>query len=178
MLFTGSTGKHRLQQHDLWADEHERGDQPGVHFHGRAGEEQYFLDRRVRGRGCVSETSTAYDYNDYYSASGTPFSWGGTAYTFANWQTNSSQDAHSLNSNPTLTNARRFLSGGNFTLLADLRRLMREQSGVRVSVGAVAGFVVARRSCLVNQNTAGPDGRWALMFFRRTVDASVDGLLD
>ena len=30
----------------------------------------------------TSETGTAYDYNDYFSASGTPFSWGGTAYTF------------------------------------------------------------------------------------------------
>ena len=61
-----------------------------------------------------SETSSAYDYNDYFSASGRPFSWGGTAYTFANWKTNSGQDAHSLNSDPKLTNA----SGGNFTLLS------------------------------------------------------------
>ncbi len=28
-----------------------------------------------------SETGTAYDYNNYFSASGTPFSWGGTAYS-------------------------------------------------------------------------------------------------
>ena len=63
-----------------------------------------------------SESGTAYDYNDYFSASGTPFSWGGTAYSFANWQTNSSQDSHSLNSNPKLTNAA--LPGGNYTLLS------------------------------------------------------------
>jgi hypothetical protein len=61
-----------------------------------------------------SETSTAYDYNDYYSASGTPFNWGGTAYTFANWKTASSQDAHSITSNPTLANG----PGANFSLLA------------------------------------------------------------
>jgi hypothetical protein len=60
-----------------------------------------------------SETSNAYDYNDYFSASGTPFSWGGTAYTFANWKTNSLQDAHSLNVDPKLTNG----TGSNFTLL-------------------------------------------------------------
>ena len=61
-----------------------------------------------------SETSSAYDYNDYFSASGTPFSWGGTAYTFANWKTNSSQDAHALNSDPKLANA----GGRDFTLLS------------------------------------------------------------
>jgi hypothetical protein len=64
-----------------------------------------------------SETSSALDYNDYYSASGTPFSWGGTAYTFANWKTNSSQDAHSLNSDPILANEAPLSSGGNYTLL-------------------------------------------------------------
>jgi hypothetical protein len=61
----------------------------------------------------TSETSSAYDYNDYFSASGTPFSWGGTAYTFANWKTNSGQDAHALNSDPKLLNA----PGGSFSLL-------------------------------------------------------------
>ncbi len=60
-----------------------------------------------------SESSTAYDYNDYFSASGTPFSWGGTAYNFANWKTNSAQDGHSLSSDPKLTNA----PGENFALL-------------------------------------------------------------
>jgi hypothetical protein len=61
----------------------------------------------------TSETSTAYDYNDYFSASGSPFTWGSTAYTFANWKTTSGQDSHSLNSDPKLTSA----STGNFTLL-------------------------------------------------------------
>jgi hypothetical protein len=60
-----------------------------------------------------SEPSSAYDYNDYFSASGTPFNWGGTAYTFANWKTNSAQDAHSLNADSKLTNG----AGRNFTLL-------------------------------------------------------------
>src|SRR5258708_20048106 len=62
----------------------------------------------------TSESSSAYDYNDYFSASGTPFSWGGTAYTFANWKTNRAQDTHSLNADPKLTNG----AGRNFTLLA------------------------------------------------------------
>ena len=62
----------------------------------------------------TSETGSAYDFNDYFSASGTPFSWGGTAYNFANWKTNSGQDAHSLNSDPKLTNG----AARNFSLLA------------------------------------------------------------
>lgn len=65
-----------------------------------------------------SETGTAYDYNIYFSASGTPFSWGGTAYTLANWQTNSSQDAHSFSSDPKLVNAASVPFGGNYAPLA------------------------------------------------------------
>jgi hypothetical protein len=65
-----------------------------------------------------SETSTAFDYNDYYSASGTPFSWGGTTYTFANWKTNSSQDSHSVSSDPKLVNEAALSSGGNYALLS------------------------------------------------------------
>ena len=75
----------------------------------------------------TSETGTAYDYNDYFSASGTPFSWGGTAYTFANWQTNSSQDAHSLSADPTLTNASALIVGREFRAAGgSRRRSMRE----------------------------------------------------
>ena len=66
----------------------------------------------------TSETGTAYDNNVYYSSSsGTPFSWGGTGYSFANWKTNSAQDAHSLNSNPNLANAASLASGGNYVLV-------------------------------------------------------------
>ncbi len=159
--------QHRLQQHGLRSGEHERGDQPGVHVHGRAGEEQYFLYGRYASVDASSETSTAYDYNDYFSASGTPFSWGGTAYTFANWKTNSAQDAHSLNSDPTLTNARpsrefyaaRRISGD---------RCGRE-SGIHVSAGAFAVVFVARRSGLVeSKQFRRAGGRWARMCFRRT----------
>lgn len=51
----------------------------------------------------TSETSFVADYNLFYgSASGTPFTWGTTAYSFANWKTNSSGDSHSLNANPLL----------------------------------------------------------------------------
>jgi hypothetical protein len=66
----------------------------------------------------TSESGAAIDYNDYFSASGTPFSWGGTAYTFANWQANSLQDAHSLSSDPKLVNASSLSSTGNYSLLA------------------------------------------------------------
>ncbi len=55
----------------------------------------------------TSETGTAFDYNDYFSASGTPFSWGGTAYSFSGWQANSSQDAHSLTANPAIAECQR-----------------------------------------------------------------------
>jgi hypothetical protein len=66
----------------------------------------------------TSETGSAFDYNDYFSASGTPFSWGGTAYTLASWQTNSSQDAHSFSADPALVNASPLSSTGNYALLA------------------------------------------------------------
>jgi hypothetical protein len=65
-----------------------------------------------------SETSTVFDYNDYFSASGTPFSWGGTAYSFSGWQSAASQDAHSLNVDPGLVNASALTSTGNYSLLA------------------------------------------------------------
>ncbi|HWZ57247.1 MAG TPA: right-handed parallel beta-helix repeat-containing protein, partial [Verrucomicrobiae bacterium] len=66
-----------------------------------------------------SETGTAYDYNDYFSASGSPFSWGGTAYTFSGWQTNASQDAHSFSADPALTNASSLSTTGNYAVLAN-----------------------------------------------------------
>jgi hypothetical protein len=65
-----------------------------------------------------SEAGTAYDYNDYFSASGSPFSWSGTAYPFSGWQTNAAQDAHSLNVDPSLSNAFSLASTGNYSLLA------------------------------------------------------------
>ena len=41
------------------------------------------------------------DYNDYYhSGGGTFMTYGGTAYGFANWKTNSSQDANSISEDP------------------------------------------------------------------------------
>jgi len=52
-----------------------------------------------------SEAGTVYDYNDYFSAAGTPFSWGGTAYALSGWQTNAVQDAHSFSADPGLVNA-------------------------------------------------------------------------
>lgn len=52
-----------------------------------------------------SETSTVIDYNEYNGGSGNIFFWNGSAYTtFADWKTASSQDAHSLNSDPLFTN--------------------------------------------------------------------------
>lgn len=45
------------------------------------------------------------DYNCYYSAGATPFRWAGTAYSYADWKTQSGQDAHSVNSDPLFVNA-------------------------------------------------------------------------
>jgi hypothetical protein len=104
-----------------------------------------------------SETSTAYDDNDYYaSSSGMPFSWGGTAYNFANWKTNSGQDSHSLNSNPTLTNAASLSSGGNYSLLSGSAAI-----DAGVNLGSTYQMALSPSSSwpsgvtLINQNTAG-----------------------
>jgi hypothetical protein len=100
-----------------------------------------------------SETSTAYDYNDYFSSAlGTPFSWGGAAYNFANWKTNSSQDSHSLNSDPKLTNA----TGRNFTLLTGSPAI-----DAGINLGSTYQLALSPSSSwpigvyLVNQNTMG-----------------------
>jgi hypothetical protein len=104
----------------------------------------------------TSETSTAYDYNDYFSASGTPFSWGGTAYTFANWQTNSSQDLHSFSADPNLTNASSLSSTGNFALLA-----VSPAINAGVNLGSTYQMSLSPASSwpggvsLINQNSAG-----------------------
>jgi hypothetical protein len=53
------------------------------------------------------------DYNDFYHAAGGNFmSYQGTAGTFAQWKTASSQDSHSISVDPTFTNA----SGNVFTV--------------------------------------------------------------
>jgi hypothetical protein len=65
-----------------------------------------------------SETGTAIDYNVWFGASGSPFSWGGTAYTLSGWQTNSGQDAHSFSADPGLVNASPLVTTGNYSLLA------------------------------------------------------------
>ena len=104
----------------------------------------------------TSETSTAYDYNDYFSASGTPFSWGGTAYTLANWQTNSLQDAHSFSADPSLTNASALSSTGNYSLLAVSPAI---NAGVNLGSTYQMGLSPAATwtggVSLLNQNSAG-----------------------
>jgi hypothetical protein len=103
-----------------------------------------------------SETGTAYDYNDYFSASGAPFNWGGTAYTFANWQTTSSEDAHSLNSNPSLVSAAGISSGGNYAPLA-----ISPDINAGVNLGSAYQMELSPASAwpggvaLLNQNAAG-----------------------
>lgn len=44
----------------------------------------------------VSGSTTILDYNAWYSPDATPFSYNGTSYNFADYKTNSSQDAHSI----------------------------------------------------------------------------------
>jgi hypothetical protein len=104
----------------------------------------------------TSETGTAYDYNIYFSASGTPFNWGGTAYNLANWQTNSSQDAHSFSSDPGLTNGSALSSTGNYALLA-----ISPAINAGVNLGSTYQMALSPSSTwpagvsLLNQNSAG-----------------------
>jgi hypothetical protein len=99
-----------------------------------------------------SESSTAYDYNDYFSASGTPFSWGGSAYNFANWKTNSSQDSHSLNSDPKLTNG----GSRNFALLVGSPAIDAGTNlGSTYQLALSPSSSLPNAVFLVNQNTTG-----------------------
>jgi len=60
----------------------------------------------------VSASATVdIDYNDFYSSPATVLNWHGTQYNFADWKTNSGQDAHSLNADP------KFRSTTDFHLL-------------------------------------------------------------
>ena len=104
----------------------------------------------------TSETSTAYDYNDYFPASGTPFNWGGTAYTLANWQTNSLQDAHSFSADPSLTNASALPSTGNYALLAVSPAInVGANLGSTYQMGLAPGSSWPSGVSLLNQNSAG-----------------------
>ncbi len=108
-----------------------------------------------------SETSTAFDYNDYFSASGTPFSWGGTAYTLSGWQGASSQDAHSFSADPALVNASALTSTGNYSLLAGSPAI---DAGVNLSATYENGLAATSSwpggVSLLNQNSAG--GGWEI----------------
>lgn len=105
----------------------------------------------------TSETGTAYDYNDYFSApGGAPFNWGGTAYSFANWQANSSQDAHSFSADPSLANASALSATGNFSLLAVSPAI---NAGVNLGSAYQMGLSPASSwpgsVSVLNQNSAG-----------------------
>jgi len=123
-----------------------------------------------------SETGTAYDYNDYFSASGTPFNWGGTAYNLANWQTNSSQDAHSFSSDPSLTNASPLSSTGSYALLA-----VSPAINAGVNLGATYQMALSPASSwpggvtLLNQNSAGSG--WEIGAYVYPANAAVPTLL-
>jgi hypothetical protein len=85
---------------------------------GVAAKDNIFLTGGYASVDSASETGAAIDYNAWFGASGTPFSWGGTAYTLAGWQTNSGQDAHSFSADPNLANESPLTSAGNYSLLA------------------------------------------------------------
>jgi hypothetical protein len=103
-----------------------------------------------------SETSTVYDYNDFYSASGTPFNWGGTAYDFANWKTASAQDAHSISANPSLTSGAALSSGGDYTLLPGSAAIDAGANlGSTYQMGLFPGDLWPGSVGLFNQNTGG-----------------------
>jgi hypothetical protein len=124
----------------------------------------------------TSETSTAYDYNDYFSASGTPFIWGGTAYNLANWQANSSQDAHSFSTDPGLTNASSLSTTGSYALLA-----ISPAINAGVNLGSTYQMALTPSSAwpgsvsLLNQNSAG--GGWEIGAFVYHANAAAPTLL-
>jgi parallel beta-helix repeat protein len=70
--------------------------------------------KQILVAGAGNTTGHAIDYNEWYGGSATPFTWGAANYNFANYKAASSQDAHSLNSDPLFTNA----AAGDFTLAA------------------------------------------------------------
>ncbi len=115
----------------------------------------------VRAVDAASETGTAFDYNDYFSASGMPFNWGGTAYSLSGWQTASSQDAHSLSADPGLVNASPLSSTGNYSLLAVSPAI---DAGVNLGAAYQNGLAAASSwpggVSLLNQNSAG--GGWEI----------------
>lgn len=69
--------------------------------------------------GASATGSLTIDYNDYYASRGlNAYSWGGAAATdFAGWKTASSQDSHSINSNPLFADA----ANGNFRIRGPAR---------------------------------------------------------
>jgi len=104
-----------------------------------------------------SETGTSYDYNDYFSAAGTPFNWGGAAYNFANWKANSGLDAHSLNSDPKLTNA----GAANFSLLLGSPAIDAGTNlGATYQLGLSPSAIWPGSVVLFNQNSFG--GGWEM----------------
>jgi hypothetical protein len=105
-----------------------------------------------------SETSTAFDYNDYFSSSaGSPFSWGGTGYsTLSAWQSSAAQDAHSFSADPGLVNASALSSTGNYSLLATSPAI---DAGVNLGTTYQNGLAAASTwpagVSLLNQNSFG-----------------------
>ena len=123
-----------------------------------------------------SESGAAIDYNVWFSASGTPFNWGGVAYTLANWQANSLQDAHSFSADPGFVNAAPLSSTGNYSLLAISPAI---NSGV--NLGSTYQMELSPASSwpggvsLFNQNSAGSG--WEIGGYVYPVNASPTLLL-
>jgi hypothetical protein len=125
----------------------------------------------IQSGGQINFTS---NYNDFYhSAGGTFMSWLGTAYSFANWKTNSSQDANSLSSNPTLTNP----GAANFTLQAGSPAI-----DAGTNLGSIYQFGLDPRTSfpwgMLNQNSQG--SAWeigAFVFAQQVTPAPPTSLL-
>jgi hypothetical protein len=123
---------------------------------GVAAKNNIFLTGGYASVDATSETGAAIDYNDWFGASGTPFNWGGTAYTFANWQANSGQDAHSFSADPNLVNESPLTTSGNYALLATSLAI-----NVGVNLGSTYQNALAPAAAwpggvsFINQNSAG-----------------------
>ena len=129
-----------------------------------------FYTGAYAGVDASSETGTAYDYNIYFSASGTPFNWGGTAYTFSElageqFAGRAFAQLESLSRERSVHFARRELfAAGDFA-----GDQCGSESRVHVSDGAIARVHMARWRLAAQPKCGGQRvGNWRVCVSSRT----------